>query len=89
MPEISRFLGIVIRMFAEPSGPHNRPHFHAYCRDKSVIVALDSVEVLEGGLDRKEQRLVEAWAELHLAELRVDWQLLQAGKAPNKIAPLQ
>jgi hypothetical protein len=30
MPELSRFFGIVIRMFAEAGGPHHQPHFHAY-----------------------------------------------------------
>ena len=32
MPEIARFFGIIIRMFAEPAAPHHRPHFHAYSR---------------------------------------------------------
>ena len=32
MPELSRFFGIVIRMFVEVGGPHHRPHFHAYYR---------------------------------------------------------
>jgi len=32
--------------------------------------------------------LVEAWAELHQAELLADWQLLQAGRKPRPIAPL-
>jgi hypothetical protein len=89
MPEISRFLGIVVRMYAEPSGPHHRPHFHAYCRGLSVVVAVDEVESLEGGLERREQRLVEAWAELHQPELLEDWRLLQAGKLPKPIAPLR
>ena len=89
MPELSRFLGIVIRMFAEPGGRHHRPHFHAWCRGASVVVAVDVIEVLEGALDRREQRLVEAWAELHQAELLADWALLQAGQPARPIAPLQ
>lgn len=89
MPEISRFLGIVIRMFAESGGPHHRPHFHAYCRGRSVVVAVDVIEPLEGGLERREQRLVEAWAELHQDELLDDWRLLQSGQPPRPIAPLQ
>ena len=27
MPELSRFFGIIIRMFVEVGGPHHRPHF--------------------------------------------------------------
>ena len=30
IPELARFLGIIIRMYAEPSAPHHWPHFHAY-----------------------------------------------------------
>jgi hypothetical protein len=89
MPELSGFFGIVVRTFAEPVAPHHRPHFRAYCRGKAVVLALDLVEVLEGALDRREQRLVEAWAEPHLGELRADWELLQAGRPPRAIAPLR
>ena len=30
MPELSRFFGIIIRMYVEAGGPHHLPHFHAY-----------------------------------------------------------
>ncbi len=30
MPELSRFFGIIIRMFAEAGESHHLPHFHAY-----------------------------------------------------------
>ena len=33
MPEISRFFGIVVRMFMEVGAPHHRPHFHASYQD--------------------------------------------------------
>ena len=42
-----------------------------------------------GHLPRVQQRLVEAWAEIHYAELAADWQLLQAGRAPSRIEPLR
>jgi len=37
----------------------------------------------------RQQRLVEAWAEIHRTELLDDWQRLQAGKPPLKIEPLR
>ena len=89
MPEIARFFGIVIRMFAEPGGPHHRPHFHAYYQDGVAIVAIDRIELIAGGLPRQQQRLVEAWAEIHQLELAEDWELLQGGRPPNKIEPLR
>jgi hypothetical protein len=45
--------------------------------------------MIAGALPRRQQRLVEAWAELHQEELSVDWRRLQAGMAPAAIAPLE
>ena len=89
MPEISRFFGIVIRMFVEPAAQHHRPHFHAYYQDRVAIVAIDAIELIAGGLPRRQQRLVEAWAEIHQRELLEDWNQLQGGRPPFKIEPLR
>jgi len=35
MPEIARFFGIIIRMFAEPAAPHHRPHTETFLSDSS------------------------------------------------------
>ena len=88
MPEISRFFGIIIRMYAEPGAPHQRPHFHAYYQDNVAVIALDDIELIAGSLPRKQQRLAEAWAELHLDELRYNWEQLHEGQLPQKIDPL-
>ncbi len=88
MPELSRFFGIIVRMFVEAGSPHHRPHFHAYYQDSVGIYALDPIELISGDLQTRQRRLVEAWAELHQAELLADWQLLQAGRKPLPITPL-
>ena len=75
-------------MFAEIGGPHHVPHFHAYYQEDVGIFSLDPVELIAGKLPRRQQRLVEAWAELHQAELLKDWQLLQDGHRPLPIEPL-
>jgi hypothetical protein len=36
VPELSRFFGIIIRMFIEAGGSHHRPHFHAYYQDHAA-----------------------------------------------------
>ena len=69
MPELSRFFGIVIRMFVEAGGPHHTPHFHAYYQDHVGIYGITPIEQLAGTLPRRQERLVLAWAELHHAEL--------------------
>ncbi len=89
MPEISRFFGIVIRMFVEAGEQHHRPHFHAYYQEFVGIYAIDEIELIAGELPRPQHRLVLAWAELHQQELRADWEALQAGRPPASITPLR
>ena len=89
MPEISRFFGIVIRMFAEQGAHHHRPHFHAFYQEASAAFAIDNLDILGGSLPTPQRRLVEAWAEIHRAELQADWDLLQSGNPPVRIEPLQ
>jgi hypothetical protein len=89
MPELSRFFGIIIRMYAEPFAPHHLPHFHAYYQEAVAVCGLNPVEWIAGSLPLRQQRLVEAWAEMHRDELMEDWRLLQHGRRPQPIAPLQ
>jgi hypothetical protein len=89
LPEIARFFGIIIRMFAEAGVPHHRPHFHAYYQNLIAIYAIDPIELISGDLPRRQRRLVEAWAELHQGELLDNWERLQAGQLPYKIVPLK
>ncbi len=89
MPEISRFFGIIIRMYVEAGGQHHRPHFHAYYQDHVAIYGLEEIDTMAGSLPRRQQRLVEAWAEIHLRELQENWARLQQGRPPRKIEPLR
>ena len=89
MPELSRFYGIIIRMFFEASERHHMPHFHAYYQEHVAVFSMSPVALIIGFLPQRQQRLVEAWAELHTAELLADWQLLEQGRKPAPIPPLQ
>jgi len=89
MPELCRFFGVIIRMFAEAGEPHHRPHFHAYSQEEVAIFGIDSIEMIAGTLPLRQRRLVEAWAELHQEELLANWERLQAGMVPRKIEPLR
>jgi hypothetical protein len=89
MPELSRFFGIIIRMYVEINGQHHIPHFHVYYQDDVAIYSIDPIERMSGALPKRQQRLVEAWAELHQAELLSDWQRLQAGQKLLPIDPLR
>ncbi len=89
MAELSRFYGIIVRMFAERGRRHHRPHLHAIYQGAQVVLAIDTIEVLAGKLPRRQQRLLEAWAELHQAELGAAWQTLQTDQNPDRIEPLK
>ena len=76
-------------MFVEVGEPHHTPHFHAYYQDHVGIFGIDPVELIAGNLPRRQLRFVEAWAELHQDELKVDWSTLQEGRPPKPIEPLK
>lgn len=66
MPEISRFLGIVISMYFDE---HNPPHFHVRYNEHRAIIAIRNGNLLDGYLPARVRGLVEEWAELHSDEL--------------------
>ena len=79
MTELSRFFGIIIRMYMEAGGPHHSPQFHAYYQDEAAVFSLEPIELIAGSLSRRQRRFVEAWAELHQEELAADWPRREAG----------
>lgn len=80
MPEISRFFGIVITMYWEAGVAHQTPHFHVRYENYRAVYGIDPVVQLAGALPIRQQRFVEAWAELHQDELASNWQLAQQGR---------
>lgn len=75
-------------MFFEVGNVHHRPHIHAYHGEHVAVYAIDKIDLIAGGLPKKEQRLVEAWVEIYQEALLADWTLLQQGKTPRPIPPL-
>ena len=69
---------------AAPSAP-----LHAYYEDDVGIFAIDLIELIAGDLPQRQRRLVEAWAEIHQAELLAAWAQLQTGRPAGKIEPLR
>ena len=55
MPEISRFYGIVIRMYYDE---HNPPHFHAKYGDEEGVIQIDALQLVQGSLPRRALNLV-------------------------------
>ena len=85
MPEISRFLGIVIRMYYRDHAP---PHFHAVYGEYEISLEIES-GVVEGRFPRRALSAVLEWLKLHREELLEDWNLAREEKPLKRIAPLE
>jgi hypothetical protein len=82
MPEISRFLGIVIAIHYRD---HSPPHFHAIYGDYEITVSISDGTV-EGRFPRRALGLVLDWYSLHRDELEADW-ALAADRKPLRPIP--
>ena len=85
MPELSRFYGVVVTMYADD---HNPPHFHVEYNGRKALVSIGEGEFIKGSIPKKEARLVLAWYELHKDELESNWNKLKLNQGFDKIKPL-
>jgi hypothetical protein len=72
MPTVSRFYGITIKMFFTQR-EHQPPHFHAVYGEYNALIAIDSLEIIEGDLPHRAVRLVKEWSERYQKELQTMW----------------
>jgi hypothetical protein len=86
VPEISRFYGIIVRMYSR--GEHPPPHFHVQYGGHRASISIDGFDVLDGDLPVRAHRLIREWAGAHQAELRENWQRAQAHEPVLSIDPL-
>ncbi len=86
MPEISRFLGIIITMYFNE---HNPPHFHARYGDHRAEIAIETLSIIAGKLPPRVLGLVMEWGALHRQELIEDWELARRQVELKRIAPLE
>jgi hypothetical protein len=87
MPEISRFFGIIIKMFFLDHAP---PHFHCEYGDFKAIINIKTQEIIDGELPLKQLKLVQAWAIIHETELENNFINLNSENPTwKKIEPLK
>ena len=87
MPELSRFLGIVIRMYAAEK-EHNPPHFHASYNEFEAVFSIDPLEQINGKLPPRIYGIVMEWALIRQKELKDNWNRLKKEQNTKKIKPL-
>lgn len=85
MPEISRFLGIIIRMYHRDHAP---PHFHAKYGKYRITVEIETGAV-QGTFPRRALAAVLDWYTEHVQELRDNWDRAQADEPLARIDPLE
>lgn len=86
MPEISRFFGIVIKMYFND---HLPPHFHAEYGEYVAELSIETLEILRGYLPQRALGLVLEWAVFHRGELRANWAQARAQNPLSPIKPLE
>jgi hypothetical protein len=89
MPVISMFYGIIVLMYYVDNKKHHKPHIHVEYSGEEAEVSIPDGTVMEGSLRSAKLKLVQAWIEIHQAELMADWRLAVSGQPVFKIEPLK
>ena len=77
MPELSRFYGIIIKMYFNDTQQHHKPHIHAFYGDYEAVVAVDG-----------ELKIIIGWLAIHEEEVYKAWNNAVRGEHFDKINPL-
>ena len=84
MPVLSKFYGIIIRMYFQQA-EHNPPHIHALYGDDMAEVDIRTGEIIEGSLPPKAVAMVREWIEINRKDLLHMWETQEF----KKLSPLE
>lgn len=87
MPIISQFYGIIITMYFSESSSHHLPHIHTRYNEHKATYDLNSNK-LNGSMPKKQDKLIQAWIQIHKEELESLWILIRDENKYFKIKPL-
>lgn len=75
MPVLSRFYGIIIRMYFLQK-EHNPPHVHVIYQDETFSISIKELEIIDGEVRPSSRAfsMVKEWIELHREELLAMWE---------------
>jgi len=86
VPEISRFYGIIIKMYFDD---HTPPHFHAQYGEHEALLNINTLGIIAGSLPPKAFGLVTEWATIYKDNLLVVWEKSKNLEPLEKIPPLK
>ncbi len=89
MPIISQFYGIIIRIFYKDVQKHHGAHVHVEYNEYSAVYSINSIEIIDGDMPPKQNRMVTAWMEIHKDELVALWKISQHDGEFFRIDPLK
>ena len=73
MPVLSRFYGIIIRMYFQQA-EHNPPHIHAIYGEDTAEIDIKTGVIIEGYLPPKAHDMVREWVDLNKKDLLKMWE---------------
>ncbi|MBI5472198.1 MAG: DUF4160 domain-containing protein [Ignavibacteriae bacterium] len=82
MPVVARFYGLIIKMYFSQR-EHGMPHFHAMYAEFNGVFDIQTLEMLEGDLPIRAQRLVKEWGAQHQQELLQMWETNEFKQLPG------
>ena len=80
MPIIARFYGIIIKMYFKE---HGIPHFHAIYGEYNGIFSIETLEMIEGDLPNRAQKMIKEWGMMYKDELMKLWKTQKFRKLPG------
>ncbi len=86
MPEISRFFGIIIKMYFDEHPP---PHFHAIYGEHIAVIDIHTLVVLNGYVPPRVLGMVVEWASQHREDLLDLWDQARKRQPLYKLPPLE
>ncbi len=89
MAVIAMFYGIIVSMYYFDNRKHHLPHVHIRCQAEESVFTIPDGELLEGKINRRKKKLLQAWIEIHQDELMADWELAINGEQIFRIEPLR
>ena len=81
MPVITRFYGVVIKMYFRQS-EHNPPHIHAIYGEYIGAVDIRTGVMLEGDLPKRALKMVQEWIKQYENELMKIWETQEFVELP-------
>jgi hypothetical protein len=80
MPVITRFYGILIKMYFRE---HGTPHFHAIYNEYNGVFDIETLEMIEGDLPGRAQQMIQEWAQRYQTDLQAMWQSQSYRRLPG------